>query len=157
TLHDGLKLPRAYRLAGLKTDICDATDLAACRMYRTAADVWNGLAKNAGEALAAPRLIGPVTVLPLGGQVLPTVLGTAAFLGFPAPWDPRAVGYGIVAFAASVYARWAPAIRFRQSRLGALLHPAGVLAFLAIQWYAFIRERAGRPSVWKGRLYRAEA
>ena len=36
TLHDGLKLPRAYRLAGLRTDLFDATDLAVCRMYRTA-------------------------------------------------------------------------------------------------------------------------
>ena len=54
TLHDGLKLPRAYRLAGLRTDVFDATELAVCRMYRSAGEVWNGLAKNAGEGLAAP-------------------------------------------------------------------------------------------------------
>ena len=51
TLHDGLKLPRAFRAAGLKTDLFDATDLAKCRMYRNASEVWFGLAKNAGEAL----------------------------------------------------------------------------------------------------------
>src|SRR5262249_60413807 len=78
TLHDGLKLPRTYRMAGLTTDICDATDLAACRMYRDAGAVWNGLAKNAGEALAAPRLILPMTVILLAGQVLPIGLVVAA-------------------------------------------------------------------------------
>ena len=36
TLHDGIKLPRAYRTAGLRTDLFDATELAECRMYRSA-------------------------------------------------------------------------------------------------------------------------
>ena len=36
------------------------------------------------------------------------------------------------------------------------MHPMGVLVFVAIQWYAFARTLAGRPSAWKGRLYRAE-
>jgi hypothetical protein len=156
TLHDGLKLPRTYRMAGLRTDICDATDLAACRMYRDPVAVWNGLAKNAGEALAAPRLILPMTAILLAGQVLPIGLVVAAFARFPGPWEPRALGCTLVALAASAYSRWAPAIRFRQSRLGALLHPTGVLVLLAIQWYAFTRSLAGRPSSWKGRSYRPE-
>ena len=57
--HDGIKLPRAFRAAGFKTDLFDATDLATCRMYRNAREVWYGLAKNAGEALAAPGMIVP--------------------------------------------------------------------------------------------------
>ena len=64
TLHDGIKLPRAFRAAGFKTDLFDATDLATCRMYRTAREVWLGLAKNAGEALAAPAMIVPMTADP---------------------------------------------------------------------------------------------
>jgi hypothetical protein len=156
TLHDGLKLPRTYRMAGLRTDVCDAADLAACRMYHDSASVWNGLAKNAGEALAAPRLILPMTIILLAGQVLPIGLVVAALARFPGPWEPWAVGYALVALAASGYSRWAPAIRFRQSRFGALLHPVGVLVLLAIQWYAFVRNLAGRPSTWKGRFYRPE-
>ena len=35
-----------------------------------------------------------------------------------------------------------------------MLHPLGVLVLVAIQWYAFARNLAGRPSAWKGRLYR---
>ena len=54
TLHDGIKLPRAYRTAGLRTDLFDATELADCRMYHSAGALWNGLAKNAGEALGSP-------------------------------------------------------------------------------------------------------
>jgi glycosyltransferase involved in cell wall biosynthesis len=156
TLHDGLKLPRAYRLAGLKTDLCDATDLAVCRMYRSAGEVWNGLAKNAGEALAAPRLIVPMTVLLLAGQVLPVLLLAAGLADFPGVLGRIGWAGVILALSASYYSRWAPAIRFRQSKLGALLHPLGVVVFVAIQWYAFVRHVAGRPSAWKGRLYGGE-
>ncbi|MCI0705486.1 MAG: glycosyltransferase, partial [Planctomycetia bacterium] len=39
SLHDGLTLPRAYRKAGFYTDVCDATNLATCRMYRSAREV----------------------------------------------------------------------------------------------------------------------
>ena len=152
TLHDGLKLPRAYRLAGLKTDLSDATDLAVCRMYGSAGAVWNGLAKNADEALAAPRLILPMTLLLLSGQVLPVVLITAGLAQVLGPFEPFGWICALVALSASYYSRWAPAIRFRQSRIGALMHPMGVLVFLAIQWYAFARTLAGRPSAWKGRL-----
>ncbi len=88
TLHDGLKLPRAYRLTGLRTDLFDATDLAVCRMYRSPAAVWNGLAKNAGEGIGSPRLIVPATIVLLGGQVLPVVLMTAALVSFRGPSVP---------------------------------------------------------------------
>jgi hypothetical protein len=47
-------------------------------------------------------------------------------------------------------------IRSCQSRLGAMLHPLGVLILVLIQWYAFARNLAGRPSAWKGRLYPAK-
>ena len=96
TLHDGLKLPRAYRVAGLKTDVCDANELVVCRMYRTSSAVWNGLTKNAGEALAAPRLILPMTVILLGGQVLPPFLVAAGLARFPGPWEPLAVVWASV-------------------------------------------------------------
>ena len=58
TLHDGPKLPRVFRSAGFRTDLFDATDIASCRMFSTGAEVWRGLARNAGEGLGSPRLIG---------------------------------------------------------------------------------------------------
>lgn len=154
SLHDGVTLPRAYRRAGLRTDLVDATDVARCRMYRGAAEVWTGLAKNATEGLAHPAAIVPWTTILLGGQVLPLVLLGAALSGI-VDASPRAL---LLATAASLLA-WLPrtlaAGAFRQSRLGALLHPIGVLLLLAIQWQALWRSLRGRPSTWKGRDYRA--
>ena len=37
--HDGIALPKAFRQAKLKTDLCDATDVAVCRMYHNAREV----------------------------------------------------------------------------------------------------------------------
>lgn len=149
SLHDGVTLPRAFRRAGRMTDLCDATELATCRMYRSAGQVWAGLAKNAHEGFADPRLIVPATVLLFGGQVLPfALLATVS-------WSNPVVAVLVVA--AAVLA-WLPrvdaAARFRQSILGAVLHPFGVALFLTIQWYAFVRRAAGRPAPWKGRTYR---
>jgi len=152
TLHDGLKLPRAYRAAGLRTDLFDATDLAACRMYRSAGDLWRGLAKNATEALAAPAMIVPATVLLFGGQVLPVgLIALAPVLNLTS----AAFACASLALACSYLPRLLGAVRFRQPVAGALLHPAGVLILLAIQWYALARDAAGRPATWKGRPYPA--
>jgi hypothetical protein len=34
-----------------------------------------------------------------------------------------------------------------------LLHPVGIVIFLAIQWYSLLCHALGRPSSWKGRMY----
>ena len=153
TLHDGLKLPRAFRVAGLKTDLFDATDLATCRMYRTAREVWSGLSKNAGEALAAPAMIGPMTAVLLGGQVLPVILILLSFSSWPEPWPNWQTALALVATIAAYYPRLAAANRYRQSLLGAIFHPLGILILLAIQWFAFLCTALGRPATWKGRPY----
>ena len=146
--HDGITLPRAFRRAGLRTDLFDATRLATCRMYRGAAEVWNGLAKNATEGMAAPAAIVPWTVLLLGGQVVGPALLLAAAVGGVAPGAVLpAVGATALGFAT----RAVLALRFRQSWLGVALHPLGVALLVAIQWYALAREGLGRPLAWKGR------
>ncbi len=147
TLHDGVRLPRAFRDGGFKTDLFDATTVAACRMYLRARDVLAGLAKNATEGLAAPARILPVTMLLLFGQVLPFLLlvwpdigpgwRAAAAVGVATAWWPRALACR----------------QFKQPAFSAILHPAGVLMLLGIQWFAFIRQCLGRPSVWRGRAY----
>ena len=151
SLHDGVKLPRAYRRVGLATDIFDATDLASCRMYERNADVWNGLSKNATEGIGAPATIVPFTVLLVGGQILPAVLvawGLATgWQGFPRWAVPVACGAaGLV---------WLPrlldAIRFRQSLASAVAHPVAVAVFLAIQWVALVRRQLGLKTSWRGR------
>jgi hypothetical protein len=152
TLHDGIKLPRLFRATGKRTDLCDATDLASCRMYRGAAETWRGLAKNATEGLAAPAMIGPMTLVLLGGQVLPFVL--LAFV----PWlSPDAAALAALAALLAYAPRWLGAARFRQSAVGAILHPVGVTLLVAIQWYAFCRKLVGAPASWRGRSYQPES
>ncbi|OWK38304.1 Glycosyl transferase, family 2 [Fimbriiglobus ruber] len=148
SLHDGVKLPRAYRAAGYATDICDVTDLAVCRMYRSAGQVWFGLAKNAREGLAAPLLIWVWTGLLFCGHVLPFIL--FAFAGEMEMWQVAVTAAAIVL---SYAPRLAVAERFRASWVGALLHPLGVTLLLAIQWYATVRAWVGKPVGWKGRAY----
>ena len=148
TLHDGVKLPRLFRRHGYKTSLFDATNIASCRMYQSNAEVWRGLGKNATEGLAAPTTIAPMSLLLLGGSVLPFVLVAALpEMGF---------GGKLLAISA-VGLAWAPrlfaAVRFRQPFSSAFLHPVGVLALLAIQWFALVRQCFGKPAIWKGRRY----
>jgi len=151
SLHDGVKLPRAYRRAGLVTDVFDATGIASCRMYSRSIDVWRGLSKNATEGIGAAATILPFTILLGGGAVLPPLLaawGVATrFAGWPA-------GTPLVAVAAAALAylpRILEAVRFRQSVTSAILHPLGVAVFLAIQWVALLRKLLGLKTAWRGR------
>jgi hypothetical protein len=148
SLHDGIMLPRLFRNAGFATDLFDATDLATCRMYDTDVDTWRGLGKNASEGLAAPGTILPMTVVLLGGQVLPFAL--LAVVSHPIlPVFAMAASAAFLSF----LPRFIAAKKFRQPLGSAILHPFGILALLAIQWHALARQLAGRPSSWKGRRY----
>ncbi len=164
TMHDGLLLPRAFRRAGFRTDIADITGLASVRMYDSAAKVWQGLAKNATEGIAAPTRIVPLTLLLLIGQVLPVVAATCcvalmtsvAIMG--AVYDfPTLMAwlYGGVALAVvcSFLPRLLAVRRFRQPLRSALLHPLGMLLLLCVQWYALARQGLGRPVGWRQRAY----
>lgn len=153
SLHDGLKLPRLYRTSGLKTDLFDATDIASCRMYRNAWEVWGGLKKNATEGVANAKLILPVTLLLFLGQVLPFVLvAIAATVGEESPITWTLIASGCLA---AMLPRLVSAVRFRQSLLGALLHPVSIVFFLLIQWSAFVGSFSNQKVSWKGRPYPA--
>jgi hypothetical protein len=150
TLHDGVKLPRLFRRAGFETDLFDATDIASCRMYQTNGETWRGLGKNATEGLAAPGTILPMTVLLLGGQVLPLLL-----LASGALLSPGGVVLAAVASGLAYLPRVLGVLCFRQPLGSALLHPLGVIALLVIQWHALGRHLLGKPAEWKGRSYGA--
>jgi glycosyltransferase involved in cell wall biosynthesis len=145
--HDGLKLPRIYREKKLKTDVCDGTDIAACRMYHDAGQVFRGLLKNATEGIANRRLIVPFTVLLLGSSVLP-------FVWFPvtiAAKNMPAIVLGAIAVILAWLPRFQCAVRFRQPISGAVLHPLTVTVFVALQWIALIQESRGKRIAWRGR------
>lgn len=148
--HDGITLPRAFRRAGFKTDLCDATNVASCRMYTNSREVLSGLLKNATEGLASPGRIIPFSILLFLGEVVPLFL-------FVYLWNKNTShGLTVVAGTAAVLSylpRVISVFRFRQSALGALFHPFGILGLLAIQWFACLRAVLGVPSTWKGRRY----
>ena len=145
SLHDGLTLPRAFRRAGEMTGLFDATSFAECRMYASAAQLWEGLGKNATEGMAKPGAIAAWTVLLGGGHVLPLLLVLVA---------PSTAA--LAALVLSIGLRLVLAHRFRQPDVSALLHPFGVAALLVVQWVALVRALRGRPTTWRGRAYPAQ-
>ena len=151
SLHDGVKLPRAYRRAGLRTDIFDASDIASCRMYERSADVWRGLSKNATEGIGAPATIVPFTLLLAGGQILPLVLLGGGLATGWSGWPTWAIPVVIAAVALAWLPRLVEASRFRQSLASGLAHPFGVAVFLVIQWVALVRRLLGLKTAWRGR------
>lgn len=152
--HDGIHLPSAYRKAGLSTDVIDGTSLATCRMYRGAREVVHGLLKNADEGIANAGRIVPFSVLLLGSGVLPW--GLLIALAWKAPVvayvDTSALWIGtLVAVVAGVLPRWINAWLFKQSWLGAALHPVAVTLFIALQWWALAMQLCGKRVQWRGR------
>lgn len=145
-LHDGVALAHSFRKQGFATDLFDATDTFHCRMYGNAREVWNGFLKNAHEALGSPKLIGPATIVLFGGQLLPFLLLTAG------PSLPVAI-FSAIGILATFLPRLIGIARFRQSGLGALLHPLGIAVLLTIQWTSLLRSLCHRPATWRGRAY----
>ncbi len=147
--HDGIMLPKAFRRVGLATDLYDLTNLARCRMYTNAREVFTGLAKNATEGIAAPARILPFTFILLLGQVVPFAL-------LPFVWHaPTLRMLCLLACLFAYLPRALAVFRFRQPWIGAILHPFGVATLLGIQWWALLRFVAGKPVSWKDRSYSA--
>ena len=151
SLHDGLKLPRLFRAAGLRTDLVAGASLATCRMYTGWRTVIRGTTKNATEGLAQPVALPVWSVLLLGGHVLPwIVLAVAASHG-----DAGATTVAALACALPLLARAVQAVRCREPLSSVLLHPFAVALLLALQWWSLGRRWAGRPESWRGRSYPA--
>jgi len=155
--HDGIKLPRAFRQVGLKTDIFDASDIATCRMYHNLQQVHQGLLKNATEGIANPKLIGPFTILLLGGSVLPICLFLWQLVRCleGSLWSGLPLATLIILGLAALVS-WLPRLlaqrRFRQSMLGVIMHPWSVLWFVSLQWTALLRQALRLKTAWRGRL-----
>ncbi len=146
SLHDGIMLPRAVRRAGWMTDLFDAGGFAQCRMYVNAAQVWEGLCKNATEGMAKPGALPIWTAILFIGQVLPLVLMLIA-PSWPAG-SALACGIGL---------RLILARRFVQPVLSAVLHPVGVAGLLVVQWWSLGRSLLGAKATWRGRAYTAQS
>lgn len=153
SLHDGLKLPRAFRAAGFTTDLVNGAELASCRMYDSPGALWTGFLKNATEGMARPTTLPVWTVLLFGGHVLPWLALLAALAGDALTGTVAVLA---LACAAPLAARLLQARVCREPAGAILLHPLGILLTLAIQWTALVRRGIGRTTDWRGRAYMAE-
>lgn len=145
--HDGIMLPRAYRTAGLMSDVLDGTDLAEVRMYEGVAQVTRGLLKNASEGIAKPKLIVVFSVLLLGCSLLP--LGVVIAAAMTHQWI--ALSIAVVALIMGQVPRLYAAAKFRQSWFGALCHIPATTVFVCLQWQALLNQLTGRKVAWRGR------
>jgi hypothetical protein len=151
SLHDGLKLPRLFRSAGLRTDLVDGTRLAHCRMYDSTETMLAGLLKNATEGMAQPIALPVWTLLLIGGHVLPWFLLVAT----AARGDTAACAVAALACLLPLAARGLQARRCREPLGAVALHPLGVASLVAVQWVALARQARKRPKTWRGRTYDA--
>ncbi len=148
--HDGLQLPRAYRRAGLSSDVFDASDVARVRMYHGWREVVRGLLKNATEGIANSKLIVLFSLLLLGAAVLPVLL---LLLALVQGWPPLSCGILGLATALSFAPRWWIARRLQHPLIGVWLHPLSVGLFVTLQWIAYLRQLLGlRGVAWRGRI-----
>ena len=154
SMHDGIKMPRAFRRAGFRTDLFDGTDLVQCRMYRGFGQVWRGFAKNAYEGLGSPVLLLFVTLLHGCAVLLPWLTLALGLVGVAmSPWVPWVAALTIVAGFAQ---RIVLARRFAHAWASVALHPVGILMLTVIQWYSLWLHLTGRRA-WKGRTAGAPA
>ncbi|MBL0926565.1 MAG: glycosyltransferase [Phycisphaerales bacterium] len=151
SMHDGIRMPRAVRAAGRKSDLFDGTDLCECRMYRGLVQTWRGFAKNAYEGLGSVGLLVFLTVAHAAGHVLPWVYLPLAWAGLA---DADGVGPAACAVAANLVQRLMLSRRFGHPAWLALLHPLAVLMMTAIQWHSYILYKTGRRT-WRQRTFDA--
>jgi glycosyltransferase involved in cell wall biosynthesis len=152
SLHDGVTLPRAYRRAGLRTDVIDADDIANCRMYEGWRQTCAGLLKNAHEGFANHFLILPFTVLLVLGYVAPTALALHHLM---IPGNRRLLIASVGAAIVSYIPRLVVAMRYDRCWSSAAFFPLGVLILVVLQWIAWGRQLMGTRSHWRGRAYAA--
>ena len=137
----------AQRIAeGERLFNCEALEFSQVRMYRSFAETWEGFTKNMRAVFDEQR----ITFWLFGA-----VQAACFFWPFIALFCTRPpVLWIVVAQIGIIFAiRFLLAARFRTSRLGALLHPFGVLTMMLIGVNSWWRS-TGAGVVWKGRTYK---
>ncbi len=129
----------------------DITDISATRMYETGPQVFSGLMKNAHEGMATPVGLPVWTVLLIGGHVLPPVMAVLAWMTV---CNRRHLRLAIIAAALPWIMRFLTTAIFRQSWLGAVLHPFGVAVLVGLQWVGLLPMAVRQESKLEGAQHR---
>lgn len=146
SMHDGVRMPRAFRKLGFRTDLFDGTDLVSVRMYRGFAESWRGFAKNAYEGLGSVFLLGFITVTHTIGHIGPWILIPVGLI----VGEPLVVILSFIAIFVSMSQRALLSTRFRHPIWLGLLHPITVLLMTLVQWHSLLLH-LNRNRSWRGR------
>jgi chlorobactene glucosyltransferase len=150
---EDISIARNMRQAGFKVLNLDGTNpghsiaLVRCRMYNRFSEVWEGFTKN-----LYPSFDGNFPAFLIFQSIQVLLFLTPFYLLFtpangPLVWTEIAILLSL---------RFALAHRFRQSYLGAILHPFGQLLVIAIALNSWLQSLRGRLP-WKGRHYTRNA
>ena len=149
---DDMAICRALKGAGHRVVFADGDQLAQCRMYGSARQVWEGFSKNiyeglGGHPLALLGVLGLYALAFVAPYILAPVLGAVGH---------QAAGVAALALGFNLLLRLMLAQRHHHSALSVLLHPMGVLGLLAIAVNSALWHHRGKI-VWSGRAYQARA
>ena len=151
TLHDGIKLARRMKVAGLRIAILDGTDLASCRMYAGLGATWRGFTRNAYEALGSPAALATLVILNVGLFILPFVALLA--VGASEGIHSAAAARWALAASAALVVRAIVAARCRHPAWTVPATPLAVALMTGIQLHSFFNHVTGRRVVWRARTY----
>jgi chlorobactene glucosyltransferase len=148
---DDMALCRSAKRLRARVVFADGFEIASCRMYRSAPELWAGFGKNLYEGigenpialLVVLALYGSVFAWPYGALLLTALGAIDASIVWPL--------YGV---AANVLLRSGLAVRYSHSWGSVIAHPVAVLAFMALSVHSF-RLNLANAIPWRGRLYRA--
>jgi chlorobactene glucosyltransferase len=127
---------------------CDALQFSTVRMYRSFTETWEGFSKNIRAAFDDRGITF---------WVFGCFQAACFFWPFVSIFIVPASLRGVAGLQIAIIflIRFLLAARFRTSRLGALLHPFGVLLMMLIGLNSW-RLSIGRGVLWKGRTYKPE-
>lgn len=144
---DDMALCRRAKSLGETVVFADGYDIASCRMYGSAREVWEGFSKNLYEGIGGtPLALIGVTCIYFVAFVAPYIALAASLVA------PSLFGPALLAVAANLLLRAVLTLRYSHAVEGVLLHPFAVLALLGIAFNSFLWTRGNRIK-WSGRSY----
>jgi chlorobactene glucosyltransferase len=157
TLIEDLRLAQLFKSSGRRIFLAASRGLIRTRMYRTAGEMWDGLARSAFEgsgfslAKISAGVVASAWIVLLPWAV---VLGSAArhLAARPASADPSfLLAVADCAAGAAVYLPW---VRFlRAPAIYALMLPLAVLFYSGVSLDSARQSLLGDGALWKGRRY----
>jgi chlorobactene glucosyltransferase len=149
-LIDDFALARRFHTQGYRIALIQGDGMLACRMYRTAGEVWGGFAKNVLDALNAPLNWRAVLWAPLFAWLYACLFVLPfAHLASSQQWLLAAVEVVWLLLLRGVVV-W----RLKRPPEEIVTTPLAAWGVMALGVIALVRRLRNAPVVWKGRAYR---